>query len=336
MENKALIDKFSKYQKACSVSPKRILKYSYTLNKMSKILKKPFAKAKKDDIVKVIGWVEEQPYTAWTKHDYKVCLKRFYKWLNGDVDFPDTVRWIKATVKMNNAKLPEQLLTEEDIDTLVNTATNIRDKAFVRCLYESGCRINELLQLQIKNIDYDEYSPIIVVTGKTGVRRIRLIDKDGLLKTWLKAHPLKDDPNAYVWISLSNSRKNEPLAYKTISDVLKELQHKSGIKKPINPHNFRHSRATHLAVKLTEAQMKQMFGWTQSSEMASIYVHLSGRDLDEPLLRMSGLLDQQEAKKQKMTELLSEEISSDPKSYELFKSIIERLKDKGKLQGLDL
>jgi site-specific recombinase XerD len=326
MDNKALIDKFGEYQKANAISPKRIVKYNYTLNKMAKLLNKPYPKATKDDIIKIVSWIEQQPYTAWTKHDYKVCLKRFYKWLNGDVDFPDTVRWIKATVKRNNDKTPGQLLTEQDIDTLVNTSTNTRDKAFIRCLYESGCRINEILQLQIKDITFDEYSPIIIVTGKTGIRRIRLIDKDGLLKTWLKANPFKDDPNAYVWVSISNSRENKPLEYHSIIEILQELAKKSNIKKPVNPHNFRHSRATHLAVKLTEAQMKQMFGWTQSSDMASVYVHLSGRDLDEPLLRMSGLLDKEEEEKDKIIGEFDRLLETDPK----FRLDIARLlHDKG-------
>jgi integrase len=34
----------------------------------------------------------------------------------------------------------------------------------------------------------------------------------------------------------------------------------------IDGHSFRHSRATWLANKLTEAQMKEHFGWTQSSD----------------------------------------------------------------------
>jgi len=61
------------------------------------------------------------------------------------------------------------------------------------------------------------------------------------------------------------------------------------VKKRCNPHLFRHSRATLLAQHLTEAQLKQVFGWTQSSKMASVYVHLSGRDTDDALLQFNGI-----------------------------------------------
>ena len=35
--------------------------------------------------------------------------------------------------------------------------------------------------------------------------------------------------------------------------------------------------------------MKQYFGWVQSSDMASVYVHLSGRDVDKALLALNGI-----------------------------------------------
>ena len=40
---------------------------------------------------------------------------------------------------------------------------------------------------------------------------------------------------------------------------------------------------------MSEATMKQYFGWTQSSNMAAIYVHMSGKDTDEAVLRASGI-----------------------------------------------
>jgi len=58
--------------------------------------------------------------------------------------------------------------------------------------------------------------------------------------------------------------------------------------KKVHPHKLRHSRATFLASKLTEAQMNQIFGWKQGSDMPSIYVHLSGRDMDDAILGVYG------------------------------------------------
>lgn len=35
--------------------------------------------------------------------------------------------------------------------------------------------------------------------------------------------------------------------------------------------------------------MKEYLGWTRDSNMASVYVHLSGRDVDNAILRLNGL-----------------------------------------------
>jgi len=47
--------------------------------------------------------------------------------------------------------------------------------------------------------------------------------------------------------------------------------------------------------------MKQMFGWTQDSKMAARYVHLSGRDVDDALLRAHGLQPRTEEEAPKLT-----------------------------------
>jgi ribosomal protein L40E len=79
--------------------------------------------------------------------------------------------------------------------------------------------------------------------------------------------------------------------------LIRRIAERVGITKKVNPHIFRHSRATHLATHLTEAQMNEYFGWVQGSNMASTYVHLSGRDVDDALMRMHGMAPVEQDKK---------------------------------------
>lgn len=58
--------------------------------------------------------------------------------------------------------------------------------------------------------------------------------------------------------SLHNFKK---LAYNSLRTILRIIAEKASIKKKVIPHAFRHARATHLANSLTEAQMKEFFGW---------------------------------------------------------------------------
>ncbi len=78
--------------------------------------------------------------------------------------------------------------------------------------------------------------------------------------------------------------KNNHLSYGFIGRLLNELAVKAGIKKAVNPHAFRHSRATFMAKRLKEPEMREFFGWGKDSEMPATYVHLSGRDIDDSVL----------------------------------------------------
>ena len=44
-----------------------------------------------------------------------------------------------------------------------------------------------------------------------------------------------------------------------------------------------------MAHHLTEFQMNAYFGWVQGSEMPGTYVHISGKDLDDHILRINGI-----------------------------------------------
>ncbi len=68
-----------------------------------------------------------------------------------------------------------------------------------------------------------------------------------------------------------------------------EAAKKAGITKRVHAHAFRRARATHLAKVFPEAVMKQIFGWTNDSDMAALYYHLSGKDVDEALLKLHGI-----------------------------------------------
>jgi integrase len=189
------------------------------------------------------------------------------------------------------------MLTPEDIELLIDSAKTLRNKAFIAVLYESGARKGELEDLQLKHIGFDENGAIVTLPkGKTGARRIRLIFSAGYLRNWIDNHPLKENREAWLWaFSWDETKRTE---YLTMWYVLKHTAEKAGIKKRVNPHSFRHARATHLAKDLTEQQLKAYLGWTAGSNMAAIYVHLSGKDIDDAILKLNGIIVEDEKKEQ--------------------------------------
>lgn len=108
-------------------------------------------------------------------------------------------------------------------------------------------------------------------------------------------HPFKQSPESFVWIRPENNQRVTP---DFANYLLKNLAKKAGILKRVHAHAFRHARATELAKILTEQQLKVYCGWVNDSRMASVYVHLSGRDVDEALLKARGIEVKEEKPKQ--------------------------------------
>ncbi|MBW3001853.1 tyrosine-type recombinase/integrase [Candidatus Woesearchaeota archaeon] len=297
-KNKKLIFEFQKNLVITGISKPRILKYLEILRLSAVIFKKNFDKVTKKDIMNFVSIIEQRNYSEWTKHSYKVIVKKFFQWLRKceDKEYPPEVKWIHARVKKDRQNLPNEgdLLTEKDIQKLLDTANNLRDRAFISCLWESGCRIGEIASIRIKDIVFDEYGCVIHVNGKTGPRKIRVINSAPYLANWLGTHPNNTDRNDFVWVTHRGQNKGKLLMYSTIRKLIIDLCKEAGIKKRCNPHIFRHSRATFLANHLTEFQMNSYFGWVQGSDMPSTYVHLSGKDTDSALLKLNGVVREKE------------------------------------------
>ncbi len=298
---------FSKIRLAKGSSHGRVAKIVYCLRFFTHWLKKPFREATKDDLIMLIGDLESKTnYSEYTKHDYKIVLKMFYKWLKGnDKTFPPEIDWLVPKIKNESSKLPEDLLTEDEVLRLANAANHPRDKAIILVLYETGCRIGELLTLQMKNIQFDQYGAILRVTGKTGDRRVRIISSAPTLASWINIYDKAKDPNAPLWVPRTSNGKVRKdgikfLDHRSVYSILRSIAVKAEIKKHVHPHLFRHSRATALASKLTESQMKEIFGWTKGSDMPATYVHLSGRDVDNALLKLHGLVKVDDGSDDKM------------------------------------
>jgi len=295
--NAELIQRFEDYCFSEGLSKGRVAKYVLTLRKIAERLKKDFDAASREDIELFVNRLERSSYSAWTKHDYKVALKRFYKWLKGDdEEYPPEVKWIKTTLKKKDMLLPEQLLTEEDVMKLVDSADTPRDKAFIITLYESGARVGEVGSMRIRDVSFEERYTTLMLKGKTGTRRVIVVAATPYLNTWIQNHPRKDEPEAPLWVNMGTVNRYKAMSYPALAKILRVAAKRAGLKKHVTPHKLRHSRATFLATKVTEAQMNQIFGWKQGSEMPSIYVHLSGRDVDDAILGVYGLKKVKEEK----------------------------------------
>jgi len=297
-ENKETIIQFHDNCFSEGLSVCKTERYLYDLHKFTKLLNKELKVASKQDIQKVIAEIEKGEWSPHTKHSFKVMIKKVYRFISGIDEkgvYPENVRWIRTGVKNGHKKLPEDLLIEKEVELMIRNAIGVRDKALISFLWESGCRIGEIGNMKIKDVVFDEYGAKINLNGKTGSRRIRIVNSAPYLQEWINQHP-RNEHNGYLWTSL----KGNSITHNRFSDILKRTAKRSRIEKRIYPHLFRHSRATYLASYLTESQMKDYLGWTQSSKMCAVYIHLNGRDTDNAILKLSGIKVEENKQEQKL------------------------------------
>jgi site-specific recombinase XerD len=260
-----------------------------------KQLGKPFRDTTKDDIKSVLKWMENKGYKASTNEKFRQVLKLFYKTVYGNNEYyPEQVKWF--SVKLGKEKAGKETsmdmaeyLEEEEVQKLIECAPTIQKKAFLACMYESGARPEEFLRLTNYDIRIDSNGAVLMLRGKTGERRVRIIAFTKLLEQWIEVHPLRNQQDFFpLWISEATNFKNNALGIRGAQKIIEEALPRSGLtNKHARLYILRHSRATHLAKYLTEAQMCTFFGWVQGTQVVRRYIHLSGKDVDNALLALN-------------------------------------------------
>jgi len=271
--------KYDRFNSVKGFSDARRDKILRKLILISKMTDKCLINFNEEDLYKLLERIKRKGIKPVTVEDYKVILRGFFKYHERNELFK--LLPINNKIYHGSNTLPTEILSEDEIKKVISQEKSIMYQALIMSLWESGARIGEFLPLQLKNVYFDGNGCFLIMAdGKTGMRRVRLVNSTSLLSNWLEYHPQKDNKSSPLWISYTKER----LGYRGLIKHLREAFKRAKINKPCNPHHFRHSRATFLAKYITEAQMKEFFGWTQDSRMASRYVHLSGRDVDNAIL----------------------------------------------------
>ncbi|WP_299098009.1 site-specific tyrosine recombinase/integron integrase [Winogradskyella sp.] len=188
-------------------------------------------------------------------------------------------------------KLPDTL-SIDDIDLLIDTidlsyqyqGINLgeRNRAIIETLYSCGLRVSELIELKISDLFFDE--GFIKVTGKGDKQRFVpigestqkyiLIWKD--IRNHINVNPESKD------ILFLNYKGNK-LTRAMIFTIIKNLVKKSGLKKTVSPHTFRHSFATHLLENGADLRAIQMMLGHESITTTEVYMHVDRSHLSDVL-----------------------------------------------------
>ncbi len=185
--------------------------------------------------------------------------------------------------------LPE-VMSFHEIETLIaaidqSTPEGTRNRAMLEAMYSCGLRVSELVNLQLSQLYLDV--GFVRVLGKGNKERLVPIGRDAIKYIGLYKHTVRnhmDIQKGEEDIVFLNKR-GKRLSRIYIFLLIKELAAKSGIKKNISPHTFRHSFATHLVEGGADLRAVQEMLGHESITTTEIYTHLDREFLRETLHR---------------------------------------------------
>lgn len=283
------VQAFIDYLGAMQRSSATLRIYAFAIRSLEKV-DKPYTEFTKEDLVYWIRRMEiDDELKPGSINSYKTCVKPFFKWLlNPDPDsdeYPAVVKWMKC--KQPKVDNDRYVPSRAAILRMISAAECQRDRAMMFVLLESGARAGEFIRIRIKDIVFDKYGAQVRVNGKTGERRIRLVESVPDLQLWLTMHPYRDDPDAMMWITTRQPYR--PLTQIGLDMLIRKYCRIARTGEGFGAHKFRHAQATEDAKHYPETTLRVKFGWSKDSDMPSLYVHQSARDTDGVILAHYGI-----------------------------------------------
>lgn len=163
-------------------------------------------------------------------------LSSFFAWLESeDYIVKSPVRRIH---KVKTTRRVKETLTDENLEKLRDTCSNVRDLAILELLISTGMRVGELTRLNISDMNFQERSCIVLGKGNSE-REVYFSAKSKMyIKKYLET---RTDDNEALFVSLIKPYNR--LGISGIEIAIRNLGRKANINK-VHPHKFRRTMAT--------------------------------------------------------------------------------------------
>jgi integrase/recombinase XerD len=235
-----------------------------------------------------LKWITELGMSARSQARVLSGIKSFYKYLLLENLLNTDPTTLLEAPKLGR-KLPDTL-NLEDINQIIeaidlSTPEGQRNKAMLETLYSCGLRVSELVNLKISNLYFND--EFIKVTGKGDKERLVpigsvAIKQINIYKDEVRVHiPVKKEYEDILFLN----RRGGKLTRVMVFTIIKQLASKTGLKKHISPHTFRHSFATHLIEGGADLRAVQEMLGHESITTTEIYTHLDREYLRSAIIQ---------------------------------------------------
>jgi len=316
------ITKFINQIKAEGSSKDRIHNYLWSFNVLADSINFQLDNASREDLIELVGKInnnelkpairqetegeglnielQEKDYGIYSKAEFRKTLSKMYRAFYNE---EDKIDFISTDPKeKNKSKLKaEELPKPEHVKEMIRAANNSRDEALIMTLWDTGARIEAVLNLKWKNFDPGNSYIRFTERNKTMLRKIPVAESVPSLKKWSDEHP-SPDPEEYIFTKYEGNKATkspglEPVKYSTVYSMIQERTRPEAdipSKVKTNPHAFRKGRATFLAASGMNVNMLAKYmGWNDITT-AEKYVSLAQNQLTSSFKEAVGLETEQQ------------------------------------------
>lgn len=221
------------------LSPRTLANYKYTLDMFSECVNKSVSKITADDIRGYISYLSEARGLRETSLQTHISvLRAFFSWLLMEERIKKNPMLKIRSLKLDK-KNARQALSVEELERLRDACKGYREKALVEFLVSTGCRLSEVAQLNVADLDFNNRS--VTVTGKGNKERpvYFSIRARLMLQEYIKER--KGGEGLFV----SSKTPYLPLKPRAIQRIIHGLSVRAGLDARVHPHLLRHTFATH-------------------------------------------------------------------------------------------
>lgn len=161
------------------------------------------------------------------------------------------------------------VLSQEEVVRMIRAATNLKYRTIVIVMYAAGLRVSEVTRLQVSDIDSSRMT-LRVEQGKG--RKDRYVPLSPKLLGRLREYWKSERPSNWLFPGEPSS---QPISTGSVRKACNRIAQDAGITKPLSPHTFRHSYATHLLEAGTDLLTIQTLLGHKSPSTTALYLHLA-------------------------------------------------------------
>lgn len=258
------IEMFLSIKKLEGLSPITLDGYKLELNIFNKHIHKSLSAITSNDIRIYLSQFPKLKQSSIGKKIF--VLRSFFQTMIQE-EFIIKNPMAKINIPKKEKRLPKAL-SEEQVELLRENCLTLRDRSMFELFLATGCRLNELSQLNINDINWREQS--IKVIGKGNSERIVYFNFKARYHLKKYLNDRKDDCEA---LFITKRKPYRRLSNRGIQREFVYLGERAGIE--LHVHKCRHTFATDLLNKGADLALVQAMLGHSSPDTTQVYAQLS-------------------------------------------------------------